>query len=316
MSNQLTKFKEELLSTGLFRRIPSNPNQYRCKTCPFCGDTRGKMYVLINLNDDTPVFYHCFICNESGVMNKAFLDYFDLGDIPLPKQTYRKKLDVSTVSTIVNQVSCQEQDPLDQISEYIHSRIGVSPSLDQLQTFQYVGNPYQYVKDYLEPDAKSDYPIKHRAWFKLTNGNIIGRTYNDSDKMRWLRYHTKNCQGKGLYTMKEPIDLYKPINIVIAEGVMDVIGLYYHNPIPNSFHIAVLGKEYESGIKHILNMGVFGESVHIKIFKDSDVDLNRIHVHPNMIKLFKSIEIYQNTIDHDYGVSSDHIEIVKVSKLS
>jgi len=316
MSNQLMEFKESLINSGLFKRTPSNPSQYRCQTCPFCGDTRGKMYVSINLSNDDPVLYHCFICNASGVMNKEFLEYFDLGDsIMIPKQSYRKKLDVSQVSTIVNQVSCNEQDDLTNVSSYIQSRVDVIPTLQELQTFQYVGNPFQYTKEYLEPEIQSDYYLKRRAWFKLTNGNMIGRTYNDSDKMRWLRYHTKNCTGKGLYTMKEPLDLYRPINILIAEGVMDVIGLYYHYPIPNSFHIAVLGKEYQQGIQHVLNMGIFGSSIHIKIFKDADVDLNRIRIHSNLVKLFKSIEIYQNAIDHDYGVSSDHVEIVKLSKL-
>lgn len=311
----LTKFKEDLLNTGMFKRVPSNPNQYRCQTCPFCGDTRSKMYVLINMTDDTPVFYHCFLCNASGVMNKEFLEYFDLEDIiKIPKQTYRKKLDVSTVSTIINQISVNENDDVQMVSDYIASRIGKCPTLEQLQTFQYVGNPFAYVKEYLEPDIQSDYYLKKRCWFKLTNGNIVGRAYNPDEKMRWIRYRTKNCVGSGLYTMKEPLDLYKPINVCIVEGVMDAVGLYMNHPIMNSFHIAVLGKDYHKGIQHMLDMGIFGKSINILIFKDSDVDLSRIRVHPNMRKLFGKVEIYQNTLGHDYG-TKDEMDIVRVTKL-
>ena len=62
MDNNLLKYKEELLNTGLFRRV--SEGQYVCKTCPFCGDTKSHMYVLIKLNDDTPVLYNCFKCNS------------------------------------------------------------------------------------------------------------------------------------------------------------------------------------------------------------------------------------------------------------
>jgi len=316
MSDTITEFKEALLSTGLFKRIPSDASQFRCKTCPFCGDVKWHMYVKIKLSDDTPVLYHCFKCNESGVINKEFLDYFDLGDtIKIPKQTTRKKLDVAAVSTIVNSISCTEQDDVRLVTEYIHDRVGHYPTLEELQMFQYVGNPFQYVKEYLEPEIESDYYLKKRCWFKLTNGNINGRAYDSSEEMRWFRYHTKNCVGRGLYTMKTPIDLYRPINVCIAEGIMDVIGLFYNNPIPNAFHIAILGKDYHAGIQHMLNMGIFGESVNIRIYKDADVGIHKIHVNPNLRKLFKKVEVYQNTLASDYGVSEDKYEIVRVTKL-
>jgi hypothetical protein len=309
-----TEFKEALLNTGLFKKTPSNPDQYRCKSCPFCGDQKWHMYVLIKVSDDTPVMYHCFKCNESGVINKQWMDYFEL-DIKIPKQSYRKKLDIGKVSTVLNQPSCCEQDDLRMIQDYIEYRVGRIPTLEELQMFQYIGNPFRYVKEYLEPEIQSDYYLRQRCWFRLNNGNIHGRSYNQKEKMRWMRYQTKNCVGRGLYTMKEPIDLYKPINVCIAEGVMDTIGLYYHHPIGNAFHIAVLGKDYHVGIQHMLNMGIFGDSVNIKIFKDADVDVHRIKVDKNLLKLFKKVEIYQNTIASDYGVKEDQYEIVKVTKL-
>ena len=312
----LLRFKESLLETGLFHKIPSDPAQYRCKPCPFCGDTRGKMYVRIDLTNDIPVLYHCFVCNESGVMNKTFLDYFDLGDtLRIPKQTYRKKLDVATVSTVVQQISCVETDDVQMVSEHIHDRIGVYPTLQQLQTFQYVGNPFQYVKDYLEPEIQSDYYLKRRSWFKLTNGNITGRSYQKDDTMRWMRYQTKNCVGRGLYTMKDRLDLYRPINVCITEGIMDAIGLFMHHHVSNAFHIAVLGKDYSVGLRHMLNMGVFGDSINIRIYKDADVDINRIRIHPDLRKLFKRIDVYQNTLANDYGVTEDKFDIVKMTKL-
>jgi hypothetical protein len=115
--------------------------------------------------------------------------------------------------------------------------------------------------------------------------------------------------------MRVGMDAHEPINFIIAEGIMDVTGLYYHHPIPNAMYIATLGSEYKAGIDHRLKMGIFGNSVHIHIFKDSDVDNTNIRVPYGMRQLFKHIYVYQNTIYKDYGVSKDKMEIHRVLKI-
>lgn len=317
MKNEVIDFKEALINAtvanGLFKRVPSRSNQYRSKYCPFCGDTNWHMYIMINVTDDSPVLYHCFKCNNSGLMNKEFLDYFNIGDLRIPKTTYRKRLEVSGVSTSVNlnSLSCNENDDLSIVKAYINKRVGHIPTLSDLRKFQYMGKPFEYVKEYINTNAKYSKYFKENCWFRLTNGNIIGRSY-DKEKDGWMKYNSNNVIGKGLYTMKQSIDTFEHINIVIAEGIFDVIGLYYNFPINNAFYIATLGRNYHDGISHILNMGIFGDSVTIKIFKDSDVDTSMIHFKKNEIRLFKKIEIYQNIIGKDYGVTEDNLDINKI----
>lgn len=316
MDNNLLKYKEELLNTGLFRRV--SEGQYVCKTCPFCGDTKSHMYVLIKLNDDTPVLYNCFKCNSHGVMNKKFLSYFNLNDIKIPrgKGNFKKKIDVAKASSSIeaNKYLVNENDNADFVCHYIESRVGHYPTLSELQFFQYLSKPMDYAKEYLGGNYKPN-TFKNRYWFRLTNGNIIGRYKDDSSSYRWCKYNSNNISGRGMYTIKLPFDLYKPVNVYIAEGVMDVIGLYYNYIQDNNVYIAVLGREYVFGIQHMINMGIYGDSVNIKIFKDSDVNTDDIKVSMPVRSLFNKIEIYQNASGKDYGLLPNELDIQKVATL-
>ena len=75
-----------------------------------------------------------------------------------------------------------------------------------------------------------------------------------------------------------------------------------------------MGKDYVKGIKYILNKGIFGKSVNILIFKDSDVDISKIFV-PNLLrKMFKSVNIYENMAAKDFGVTADKYDVCKIVK--
>jgi len=208
-----------------------------------------------------------------------------------------------------------KNDPINDISMYIQSRVGHYPTLTELQFFQYVGDPVRYAKEYLDNNNEISLinKLKDRYWFRMTNGNIVGRHNKDIIKNRWMKYHsTLLTSKKGLYVIKLPFDSYKPINVYIAEGVMDVIGLYYNYIQENNLYIATLGKNYIDGLYYLISMGIFGESVNVKIFKDSDVSLEKIIIDRHMKELFNRIDIYQNSMAHDYGVQPDLLDIEKI----
>lgn len=304
---QNLEYKQKLLDTGLFKRV--SEGQYTCQVCPFCGDRKRHLYVLIKLTDDTPVLYNCFKCNSHGILNNKFLEYFDISDIKIPRGSYRKKIQESKASVdAVTTVS--ENDNIENVCNYIKSKVGHYPTLSELQYFQYLGNPNVYANEYLGMSLHTNV-LKNRNWFRLTNGSIAGRWYNDNHSCLWKKYSPKNVDTRALYTMKIPFDLYQPINVYIAEGIMDVIGLYYNHTRDNNIYIASLGKGYVSGLEHLISVGIFGDSVNVKIFKDSDVKKSDIRIDNNLRKLFNHIDIYQNTIGHDYGLLPDKIEIHK-----
>lgn len=310
MENNYITFKEKLLNTGLFRKVSSGQTgEYRCQYCHICNDGKSHLYVKIDVTDDSPILYYCQKCKNSGVLGKSFLEYYNIDDIRIPRTSFRKKIEAGKVA-VSNEPILVEGTDVNCVSEYIESRVGHYPTFADLQAFQYVGNPVQYVNDYLG-GCNNLRRMKNRNWFRMSNGGIIGRWINDDTDYRWIKYKSNNVQGRGLYTIKVPVDLYHPINVYIAEGIMDVIGLYYNHIRDNNLYIACLGKEYEAGIQHLLSLGIFGDSVNIKIFKDSNVKTNDIKIDPFVRKLFGKIEIYQNAIGEDYGVLPDKLEIEK-----
>lgn len=308
-------FKKQLIECGFFRK--KTKQEYTCQ-CPFCNDNKRHCYVKIDINDNSPVVYHCFKCLSHGIINKKFLDYFGLRfEIPkfgnFKSFTNKKKAE-DHVSIDPSLTFVNEQDNINSIQEYTYRKIKETPTIEELQMFQYIANPIKYSREILSL-RDNEYKYRNRNWFKLTNGSMIGRHVQDGTEINWLKIKPNNVSSSLLYKFRKPIDLYSPINVMIAEGIMDVIGLYYHyKEFDNCMFIAVLGKGYNNALEHLLNIGIFGSSVNVKIFKDSDVDNNYlINTCYNPYKnLFNKIDLYENLIGKDYGLPSEFVDIHKI----
>ena len=51
--------------------------------CPFCGDSRtstntGHFYIKIDVDDNLPMVFICFKCDERGILTKKVLDLLDI----------------------------------------------------------------------------------------------------------------------------------------------------------------------------------------------------------------------------------------------
>lgn len=310
---KVMKFKEELLNTGLFKRTSSSSGQYVCQECPFCGDRKKHMYVLIDLNSTAPVYFHCFKCLKSGVINREFLEYFGIDNLAIPRSSFRKKIELSRATTDVRLDSfLNEEDDISGVCNYIHDRVGQYPSLEELQKFQYIGKPVAYYNDYIRQEGQqyaNPNKFKNRYWFRLTNGSMIGRYLNDETNSRWLKFMVKYTNASGLYVIKQPFDSHKTVNVYVTEGIMDTIGLYYNYPCDNSLYIAVLGRDYGLALRYLISVGIFGKSVNVKIFKDSDVKY--VKLDPVYVSLFGKTHVYRNMAAKDYGVKPDLLDIQK-----
>lgn len=308
MDAGLAEFKRQLLDTGLFMKV-STKGQYRCKTCPFCGDTGKHMYVKIDQDSDMPVVYYCQKCNAHGLMKQDWLDYFGIDDIKIPKIKGNRKIQSQGVGEQIVELIDFEKDSqmIQTCKDYIQQRVGIIPSNEDLKSFRCIGNVFDYVNAYLGGEPRG---LKNRVWFCLHNGNIAGRRTDDIDSFRWVkRNRNNNNKSGGIYVIKRPIDTMDTINVCICEGIMDAIGLYYHAKVKNAVFIACLGRDYQLGIKYVIDSGIFGESVNIRIYKDADV--NEVFIDRIYKKIFKSISVYKNAIGKDYGVLAEQIEIEK-----
>lgn len=321
--NDVLKFKEELISTGIFKRVHSD--QYRCKMCPFCDDAKNHMYVIIKMDNVTPVMFNCKKCNKGGWMNYKFLEYYGINDIKIPNikgsKRIRKHRSNKGIDLIDERINCSA------IKSYIGKRLNVyDVTNEELTWFQYIVNPAAYIcETFYDPEVLRQnerglsrlieyFRKEDRHWFRLSNGNIIGR--NEDDKDGWLRFTgMKSDEGKALYIIKKPFDPCERINVYITEGIFDSLGLYmmYGRNTYNNVFISVLGRDYEKGIDYMIDSGIYGDHIHIKICKDSDVD--KIYIDRYKRQLFGSVDIYQNMNGKDFGVSSDKIDISKVCTL-
>ena len=146
----LDEFKTRLLETGIFRKVGGD-GQYRCDACPYCGDTKKHLYVMIRFGDDTPVLYHCFKCTKSGVVNEKFLEFYGIDNLKIPKMKGRKMIQSSgSNNSIIDLISEEKDQPMIQLaSDYILKRLNVHTQKTDLQQFQLIGNPQEYVDTYL-----------------------------------------------------------------------------------------------------------------------------------------------------------------------
>lgn len=316
MNEKIRKFKEDLLATGEFKRT-TNSTEYRFKYCPFCGDSKMHLYLNIDINSDDPIFYHCFKCNSGGVLKQDMLEQMLPGSIIVPKWGKSRKVVVNGVvsseSVVISENIVAEGDDVSKVQEYIRSRVGSTPSIEDLNKFEYIVRPYDYAKTYLG-DEKIRMLDEERFWFRMTNGNMAGRFPNDKEEeRRWVKYISNRVSGRGLYRINQAFDMYKPVNVCIAEGVMDLVGLYYNYPISNPIFIAVLGSDYTAGMKYVLERGIFGKGVNIKIFKDADVPMAKMVIPRRLMQFFQSVDIYENKLAKDTGVLPEKLDIQRVT---
>lgn len=304
-------YKMKLVDSGLFKKTYSSKHEYRGR-CPFCGHTGNKFYIRIDLDSDDPVMYNCFHCPAQGYLNYDLLERLGLeNDIELPKDVKRmKKLPTDGIDSIpFNTVS--ENDNISKVSEFIYNRIGVRPSMNDLLSFQYIGNPSMYCSEYLGMDDINSLNDT-KIWFKCTNGNMCGVDNNGW----WKRYHSTRARDGTLYQMKTFVDIINDLNIIICDNIMDAIGLYYHyKELDNCMYVSTFGKLYYRGIQHMLNKGIFGKGVNIHIFKNKYVDSKKIYIDNNMRRLFGKIFIYNNSSEKEgYGVMKNDLMIQRIDR--
>ena len=282
---------------------------WRAQTCPFCGNNKWKFYLYININDDSSVGYDCKRCNtKSHIIDQTVLNSLGIYGEQIPKfkgvKTIRQNGELFTDLDLL-----PESTNVTDIQNYVNSRIGVIPTFDELKMFNYVADPVKYCKMVSSNEFNPNMFI-NRFCFKLTNGALTCR-YHDDSQTRWIKHSVVNDAGPGLYTINHSVNPSLPINIAIAEGVFDIMGLYYHANIDNCLYISTQGTNYASGILHTLNKGIFGSNVSIGIYKDGNVKNYEIKYNKKYNKLFKSITIYENIIESDYGYPKNKIEIHK-----
>lgn len=323
-----------------------NDSEYRTR-CPFCGDSQknfntGHLYIRINVEDNFPIVYNCFKCNESGIVGSEFLNIMDINDVNLKSSllSMNKNTDKISAHKFLNGdkliIFDYERPEIKRCDKtiYIEERLGVKLSDDELSKMKVITSLKEFLLlnkiDKLGCDVNIANKIEdHYVGFLTFGGShILFRDITGKENYRWIKYpitkESKQCRA--FYSVESIVDIYTKEKIVInlSEGVMDILSAYvnlgYNDN--NVMNIAVCGKHYVGVLMKLVNMGFVGENIELNIFADNDEDFNNKNNKPTDIKYFKnilkkvrylygSVNIYYNTIAKDIGVNKNEIKLKK-----
>lgn len=309
-------------------------DQYSCR-CPLCGDSATNMnkkrfYIKFNLDEDRPIEYNCFNCQENGYLKASVLRAFGVNSLHLggrinayakrhekkdPKKYSMKKLDYTVPLYSDSKIISPKK-------HYIEDRLGISFSYEELRDLKAVMDFSSFIKHnkidkiHIKKSLAREFEYKYMGFLTTLNDTIIYRNITDDPKFKHNKYVIEpERKSNRFYTIPSMVNLFSRDEIVIniAEGVYDILGVYYHINDKNKYnqiYAAVTSSSYASILDYYFNMGVFG-NVTVNIFSDRDKSI-RYHKKKSIKDIepwVKNINIIYNAKDKDMGVRKDKIEL-------
>ena len=332
---------QALLATPYAKRYK---DEYIYVRCPLCGDSikhLDKPHCSIWIAPGQPLIYHCWICEESGVVNHNFLKDMEINDANMYSALARYNKASSSngkgASKFISPAKASEINipkigdrkyELEKV-EYIKNRMGINYSKESLEYLRCITSIYNFLD-------LNNIPVNHQ-WSKsidwierdyigfLTSSRttIIFRNIRENAKMRYIKYPVFNKEflGESFYSIPTAVNpLSESIDLHIAEGVMDIHGVFFHvnkAKMDNSIYVAVGGSGYKRVLRYFLNKG-FLTNLNVHIYSDTDKPV-RWYDQLNDLRIwFKDMNIYYNRYEdvfkHEKGEDMVHIKDFGVRK--
>lgn len=314
--------------------------------CPFCGDSihdpnKGHMYI----QSSPPYKFFCQRCNIAGILNTDILKSLDISDNKIFTninhsyvnyiKTLGNKYGKSFLSYskkklryIPNRYNRLEKNKI----SYFNKRLGIELEENDINKYKIILN----LKDFFNNnDIDINKRLKTNTDKKIFNAiqnDAIGFLSSDRSTIncrflheetigkRYIQYsiYPDNPMSKKLYTISNNIDITKlEHNIILTEGVFDIIGVYNHILNKNDEYICIAsnGKSYENAINHLTSLSIL--NCNIFIYSDRDVP---IKFYTNIMRKclpakYNGLNIYYNNLSKDFGVTQDQIELSSIISL-
>lgn len=336
---------DALYNRGIFiKKVDSREYVTRC---PFCGDSvnsknKGHLYMKIDLNDESPIQYHCFKCESGGILNPSNMPLFGIDDEDLKngieklngssrsqRQTrILERNEVKSFDFIIPEIERNDK------SKYIEERLGISLRDVDLEEMKYISSFKEFLKTNQVPPMCKDNIVdfidsNYVGFLSFGNSHILFRDISGKQNIRWLKYPIteESKQNRIFYSTKLAIARMEtePIRINLAEGIMDILSVK-HNLGYNTqkdINIAVSGKSYDKILLFMISNTFFGSNVTVNIFSDNDAGFNdkknatktTVEWYRDKIgtfkPLFQNINIFYNMIGKDVGVPKEKIVLQK-----
>ena len=341
--------KERLLDFAYSRgEYIRHVSDYEYQTrCPYCGDSQkdfntGHFYFRVNVDDNYVIPSHCFKCNFNGIVNAETLELMGNTDIELTnginhlnrRGRYIKGTELNNQYLYFERELPEEHRYPHKI-QYIENRLGVTFTREELKKMKVVTSLYDFL--ILNNIKKSPFTKEQRMVLEkdyvgfLSSGNshILFRDVTETHKNSWVKYpiDEESRKNKVYYGMSSEVDVFtrETITINLSEGVIDTLGIYYHLNYQddNTFNLAVAGQLFNTIIRRMVSLGVFGSNVILNVFSDNDEVYNdnpnpssTYEKHKSYLMkfkpLFKEVNLYYNLKQKDYGIKKEEIILKKI----
>lgn len=306
--------------------------------CPVCGERRRKLYIGPFDDSDDPIRYNCFICKAHGFVDERFLDACKI-DINTDSEIIKSnrgpgyamrfmKRDNNDFNSAIDHSYITPGQLSDFKLDYINKRLGLQLSYKDCIDNKIVLN----ILDIYKSNVFLDYFTRPDQAMQQLNSYFIGfmtrssseinmrnlafnkpdivNKFHESMRCKYINYKIfRNVSVENdFYVLPCNIDPSRPVNVYIAEGPMDVLGIKYNliKSIDNCLYVAGKGKAYDNAILWSIK-SLAMPALNIHLFPDRDVSNSYIR---GLILKYKTVFtnyrffIHNNQYGHekDYGV--------------
>lgn len=306
--------------------------------CPFCGDSKdpNSAHMYISVVEGKPHFFHCFKCNESGVLSGKTLRRMSIYDVEtsIDLDSYNKQLKrnspmvYSRRSFYMKNTYISDTDLSRAKLAYINNRLGLNLNFRDCMENKIVLNLRDLLnQNYINKLTRSPNIVDQLdkcfvGFLSMDNSMVIlrklvpdGQVYHTIDK-RYTVYNIFNTEEdtKHEYCVPTTINTLDmtPVRVHIAEGVFDILSIFYNlnggNRYQNIYY-ALCGKNYKNKLMSLITeYGLINAEYHI--YLDNDIDDYTIQsIAKITIPLKIRVYIHKNryTGEKDYGVKASNI---------
>lgn len=333
---------------GYIKQTQNDKNEYVLR-CPYCGDSQknlntGHFYIHIDPEDNSPIVYHCFKCDISGILNNSLLDELGISDINLKSavEKLNKSSDSKEYSKYIKgadflyfKYNIPKKYSHKKKIQYLEDRLGIEFTKDMLRECKVITSLKDFLLENNIPNVmcrKSEANMIEDCYIGFLSygsSHIIFRKVDEKAYgYRWIKYPiTKNSsKNRIFYSIESLIDIYTKdtIEVNLTEGILDILSVKYnlqHNK-DNTINISVCGKGFKTILGYLINLGIVGNNVKVNIFADNDDEFNSKSTNNTDLLFFKkvfsklkyvynSVYVYYNKNEKDVGVPLNQIILQK-----
>lgn len=348
MIEVLVATKKEMLRTIYANETPQRTHVR--VHCPACGDstkTPNGTHCYVNIEGGKPISWYCQLCNEGGWVGSTFLRSLNINSLDvivgvrkyndvfrkergMDNENWRKaKHDIINAgSRSIVPVYTRRLQDYEFKMDYLSGRLGVNIGYYDIPKLKIVLSLHDFLKTNalrLNKVMMRDAEILEKQYvgfLSMQGDYIVFRNTKKDKHNRYINYpiFEKNSDATKSYILPTSVDLMSDdITLNVTEGVMDLLGCYYHINHQNTDNIiygAVNGSGFIRFVKRILHMG-FIDNLNINVYSDKDKGIGYHKKLKTLSDEYKSLSIYYNHFpnEKDIGVRAEKIDVRKIKML-